>query len=362
MVVAVSESTSSASRRVVHLPVYYNNLYQPKLMEELRLQGWDVIDGGSGGTFFRTALFKWRMDVLHFHWLHPYLLSATSIGSVFRSAWFVVQILMFRIRGCRIVWTVHNFRNHEGKYHRIEHFFTRRFASQCDAILAHCHCAADEAIKYFKIGNREKVHVVPHASYEGCYSNNIGREAARVEFQIPQDVMVYLFLGRILPYKGVLKLIDAFEALTGEVLLVLAGKGADEDLADIRKRIGTNPRIQMHAGYVPDDKIQDFMAASDVVVFPFRDILSSGSIALAMTFGKPCIAPAIGCVPELLDDTGGFLYDVDDKSGLLTQMQKAQSAYDDLSQMGDKNRQRAVSWTFKDMSAATGLIYEKICR
>lgn len=40
--------------------------------------------------------------------------------------------------------------------------------------------------------------------------------------------------------------------------------------------------------------------AADPVLFSSRDVLTSGSAILAMTFDKPVVGPNIGCLPELL--------------------------------------------------------------
>ena len=69
-------------------------------------------------------------------------------------------------------------------------------------------------------------------------------------------------------------------------------------------------------GAVPDDRMQVYLRAADAVVLPYRDVLTSGSAILAMTFGQPVIAPAIGCLPESLGSEGTILYDADAPDGL----------------------------------------------
>ena len=46
-------------------------------------------------------------------------------------------------------------------------------------------------------------------------------------------------------------------------------------------------------------------------MLPFRDILTSGSAILALSHGRPVIAPAIGCLPETLPADAAILYDPD---------------------------------------------------
>ena len=47
--------------------------------------------------------------------------------------------------------------------------------------------------------------------------------------------------------------------------------------------------------YIPDAELQVWLRAADVVVLPFRDILTSGSAILALSFGRAVVAPALGC-------------------------------------------------------------------
>jgi beta-1,4-mannosyltransferase len=56
--------------------------------------------------------------------------------------------------------------------------------------------------------------------------------------------------------------------------------------------------------------------AADVAVLPFLDVLTSGSAILALSFGKPVILPDIGCLPELIDDSMGQLFDPKNTNGL----------------------------------------------
>src|SRR5262245_1940853 len=100
--------------RVVHLPVYIDNPYQDLLIRELLEQEVDVIIGGSGGRFLRTALFKWKADIYHFHWIHPYILHSRKWRAAIRGLLFVLEVLVLKLSGAKIVWTVHNISSHDG--------------------------------------------------------------------------------------------------------------------------------------------------------------------------------------------------------------------------------------------------------
>ncbi len=103
------------------------------------------------------------------------------------------------------------------------------------------------------------------------------------------------------------------------------------------------------------------MNAADVVVLPYRDILTSGNALLAMSFGRPVIIPRLGCVMELLDDRGAFLYDSGDPGALEAAMRHALDA--DLAAMGAHNYRLATAYDWQGIAGQTDRVYrECACR
>lgn len=143
-------------------------------------------------------------------------------------------------------------------------------------------------------------------------------------------------------------MIDAFRRLNRrDCELVVAGRVLDERFEKaLRARIGGCVNIKFAPGFIPGGEIQVYMNACDVVVFPFRRILTSVSVILAMSFGKACVAPRMACVGELLDDRGTFMYDPQDDLGLLSALRQASERRSDIPGMGIHNRQlvEPLSW------------------
>ena len=79
------------------------------------------------------------------------------------------------------------------------------------------------------------------------------------------------------------------------------------------------------------------MNACDVVVFPYRDTLTSGAVVLAMSFARACIAPRRGCLAALLDRAGGFLYDPDRSRWPRQRLAAGHRSRDQLPEMGRHN-------------------------
>ncbi len=58
------------------------------------------------------------------------------------------------------------------------------------------------------------------------------------------------------------------------------------------------------------------------MVLPFVATMTSGSFILALSLGKPVIAPAFGCLPTTVSEEAGILYDPEEEGGLFQAMQQ----------------------------------------
>ena len=338
------KADDSRKLRVVHLPVYHENAYQPLLMEAQRSLGWDVIDGGGGGNFLRSVLKRWRPDVLHLHWLHPYLLRETAIGSWTRGLRFLLEIALIRRSGIKIVWTVHNLANHHGHHSKIERILSRWFASLCDLIVTHGQYALIAARERFEIPQSVPMLSVRFPNYCDRYSTQMSLAEARAHWGYDAHQTVIGYLGRVEPYKQVTELVKAFRNVADENQRLLIGGRASspEYAAEVTAAIDGDERIRYTAEYVPDDEIASFLLATDVMACPSKGILTSSSVPLAMSFGRSVIAPAAGCIPEEVGDSG-YLYDSSSDFGLQDALRQALAEASRLGLKGDLAKALAQS-------------------
>lgn len=339
------------SMRIIHLPYYEENPYQRLLMEAQRELGHEVWPGGGGGNFFGVALREWKADMLHFHWLHPYLLRPSAIESVLRATRFLVEVAVLKWRGARIAWTIHNLANHEGAHPGIERWFSAQFVRLVDACFVHSQAAGEAASDAFGIPPR-KLHVIPHGHYIGVYSDETGETLARVRLGLMERAKVFLFFGRVEPYKGVFDLLDAFARLPDECHLVIAGQTRDPAQAQLlAERCAKMQRVHHFPGRVGDSEMQQFFLAADVVVFPFRKILTSGSLVLAMSFGKAVVIPEVPSLLEIVPDGGADWFDplsAESMADAMTESLKRNAA-----EAGAINFARAQEWDWKMIAAIT---------
>lgn len=110
-------------------------------------------------------------------------------------------------------------------------------------------------------------------------------------------------------------------------------------------------------GLVPEEKIHIYMNACDVVVFPYQNILTSGAVILAMSFGKACVAPIIKCIIETLDQSGVFLYRPQTKDGLAKALQQANLKKSELHIMGEYNLNITKQWNWGYIAEVTTKVY-----
>ena len=95
--------------------------------------------------------------------------------------------------------------------------------------------------------------------------------------------------------------------------------------------------------------------ASDFFVAPYDDIVSSGSVILEMSFWRPVIAPKLGCIPELVSNESGILYESDIENGLkhalLTSLEQ------DVEQMSGHALEVAMGMRWEETARVTSLAY-----
>ncbi len=354
------------SSRSIFLPkVDDPNPYISQLIDNLQKVGIELIfpSISSSRTFFLPIVISpKKADFVHLQWLHPFFIGSTNnLINILKLLIFIIQLIIIKMIGIKIIWTVHNLTNHEKINLTLDRIYSKVVVVLSDAIITHCQAAKEEVIQKFSIRNKNKVFVVPHGNYMDFYENKIEKVTAREKLGLKNCSLVFLFLGSIRPYKGVFELIDTFNQLDGDkIQLVIAGRvlNDNQEITDmLKQKVANYQRINFIPGYVPTEEVQLYMNACDAVIFPYRDILTSGAVLLAMSFGKACIAPRKGCIGEVLDDAGAFLYDIDDENGLNKAMKSALEKHDKLFFMGQHNLELAQQYNWEHIAKLTADVY-----
>jgi glycosyltransferase involved in cell wall biosynthesis len=76
--------------------------------------------------------------------------------------------------------------------------------------------------------------------------------------------------------------------------------------------------------FIPDDEVEVYLKAADVLVLPYKEIFQSGVLFLAYAFGLPVVATDVGSFrEEIVEGSTGFLC----KAGDPAEMARAIEAY-----------------------------------
>jgi glycosyltransferase involved in cell wall biosynthesis len=239
-------------------------------------------------------------SVFHLHWTAPVLQwSKDHADAERRLADFVEALTGFQARSGKLVWSIHNALPHDSKFPDLDLDLARLLAERADRIHVLSPDTSDLVANVYALDARRTV-VIEHSSYLGQYPDEVSRADARARLGVDQHAKVIVALGGIRPYKGLNRLLDAFETIVDDdARLLIAGQPRTGEFADeLRRRCEANPRVVAHFARVPDDELQVWLRAADLAALPYLDILNSGGYWLATTFGLPVVAPRAGTLAQ----------------------------------------------------------------
>ena len=138
----------------------------------------------------------------------------------------------------------------------------------------------------------DKAVVIPHVLPK---SQGIKKVEARKRLGWDKHKKYALIFGYIAPYKGIERIIDNWK--NHEIRLVVAG-GINPNHKNNQKVLGCVERVKKSAkrkgvivtGFVPEELLESYFAACDVVIVPYRTMFSSsGPLSWALAYEKPIV-------------------------------------------------------------------------
>lgn len=235
-------------------------------------------------------MLKEQVELVIFQWWHPYFAPCY---------WILERILK---KHTKILFVCHNVFPHE------RFPFDHRLAKMA---LIHANyyivqSKQDEqdllSIKQSAIFKR-----TVHPTYNIFKINNISKEQARQMLHIPPDKKILLFFGFVREYKGLQHLLQAMplarKYLTDLCLLVVGDFDENKDkYLDLLHNLRIEDIVSVYDGYIPDQEVEKFFAASDLVVLPYESATQSGIVQISYGFEKPVIVTDVGGLPEVVND------------------------------------------------------------
>ena len=219
-----------------------------------------------------------KYDVVHFHAEGP-----------------CAMMWLPKLFGKRCIATIHGLDHQRAKWGKFASWYIRtgeKCAVRCaDEIIV----LSENVQKYFLEKYDRQTKFIP---------NGVSRpekvEALKIaqKYSLDKDEYI-LFLGRLVPEKGIHYLIDAFRSVKTDKRLVIAGGSSDsnEYAKELKKSAESDPRV-LFTGFVQGRELEELYANAYVYVLPSDLEGMPLSLLEAMSYGNCCLTSDI---PECAD-------------------------------------------------------------
>jgi D-inositol-3-phosphate glycosyltransferase len=229
-----------------------------------------------------------------------------------------ILLAYYKLCGKQLVFTAHNVNQarRDGKDSLLNRITLRIQYRLCDHIFVHTKKMKDELCHDFGVAEKEAT-VIRHPVNDAFPDTDLTPSQAKRQLGLQENEKAVLFFGRIRPYKGIEHLLAAFQLLAAshpDYRLIIAGepkKGSEEYRRQIELAVKTEftpDRIILKIQFIPDDEMELYLKAADVLVLPYKEIFQSGVLFLAYSFGLPVVATDVGSFrEEIVEGRTGFL-------------------------------------------------------
>jgi beta-1,4-mannosyltransferase len=245
-----------------------------------------------------------KYSVWHMHWPDHLLNDRNLLRAIYKTSGMFAAIDCLRLRGTKIVWTMHNLHSHESFHPTLERMFWRRFIPRVDGAISLSAAGLQMAMKQFPRLREIPTTIIPHGHYRAEYPPS--SVDARRSLGIPEQAKVFMFFGAVRDYKNVDALVRAFRKVTiSNAFLYVSGVPSSRALAEaIMQEAGQDSRVRVKFEFVKVRDVTTNLSAADLVVLPYREVLNSGSALLALSCNRPILVPDLGAMSELQADYG----------------------------------------------------------
>ena len=200
--------------------------------------------------------------------------------------------LVARVARIPLIYVVHDAKPHPGDYAPLLQDFTQRGLIARASTLVALSSYVGENLRGSLVGKRRSMlTVIP-------LGKHIPRSVSSQPDLEPGPIR-FLFLGRLLAYKGLDLLAEAVEGLAhrDDWRLTIAGNGRDRDFV-IDRFSGIKQVDLAHVEWLLETEVDELIRSHHVLICPYLEASQSGVISEAAAMGMPAIVTPVGGLPE----------------------------------------------------------------
>lgn len=240
-------------------------------------------------------------DVIHYHAEGP-----------------CAMIWLPRLFGKRCVATIHGLDHRRAKWGRFAKWYLR-LGGRCAAKYADALIVLSEGVqRYFKETYNRDAILIPNGVNR---PERLEPALIREKFGLEKGDYV-LYLGRLVPEKGLRTLIEAFRSVRTDKKLVIAGGGSDTDgfVAEIKALAAGDERIRF-TGFVQGPLLRELYSNAYLYTLPSELEGMPLSLMEAMSYGNCCLTSDIPECADVVADHAATFH-VGDADDLKRKLQK----------------------------------------
>jgi glycosyltransferase involved in cell wall biosynthesis len=194
----------------------------------------------------------------------------------------------------------------------------------------------------------KKIYTIPNGIDLDKFTVNENKKFLRKKLGISINKTIIIFVGRLHVVKGLEYLINAVNKVKNDNLkLFIIGDGTErENLEKLSKKLNIENYIEF-CGEIPNEKIPEYLTASDIFVLPSLSEGFPNVLLEAMTCGLPVIATKIKGLDEIIEEgINGYLINPKSSEQIAEKIEfisKNKTIYKTISQ-NNKIRASEFSW------------------
>jgi glycosyltransferase involved in cell wall biosynthesis len=285
------------------------NHFVPSLGNALQKQGCVVVYGLE--RLWTDDVYD--CDIVHFQWPEYVFGSQKQKFSDNDITRMSHRLMQLKEKGIKIFVQVHNLKPHTNKDKNVLRMYDLLY-QHADVIVHMGNYSRDLLQPQYP--NSQHV-VIPHHIYDDIYSFGIAQEEARQRLRLPADKKIILCFGRFRNENERGFVLELRKHFDSSVLLLMPGFYRETLRTWNPKKLAVRlyntckyklKGITFCNDVIPDDLMQCYFCATDVVLIQRLDILNSGNLPMAFHAGKVVVGPDMGNVGEILRETGNYVF------------------------------------------------------
>jgi len=211
----------------------------------------------------------------------------------------IVTAYIKRFTRAKVIFICHNVLPHESG--SLDRFWARLGMGQGDGFIAHSSVQVEQLLTIFP---KAAVRCVPHPTYAAFGTGHWTKGTARQALGLNLEDKLLLFFGFIRPYKGLHHLLTAMPVILQQVdvTLLVVGEfwsGKAETESQIAQ-LGLGRQVRLIDQYIPNEEIELFFTAADLVVLPYESATGSGILQIALGLGRPVVVTDVSGLAEIV--------------------------------------------------------------